>query len=328
MPSKLTLSLSVVVHVLVAARLLLPADVSPVETPPEMAIVLESKLAEDAVHQQPEEQELPPENPAPERQPEEVPSEEEPPAIKYAGAPGPVAKAEAPAEEEARPSELDTGLETVGLEQPKPEALPEETIETDQTLTPVPSETELAIAVDKLKEGLDAPRATFGSLSIEDIEAIAKAGQGLILARCEGRHYVVSGELAKPRDLTQLTDRQAERLSARGLFIAATRCGAVREQLRWDHGYDRTQVSRCKVLLMFTSRLDHLILWRQKEAAGKAGVGLEAVRETMGKFRWSGGRVVDFRVLTLTRKDGGASTHRLIGSKEANAGHLASKERR
>jgi len=313
MPGKVTILFSIAVNVLVAVTLFWPSDVSSVETPPETTIILESKLAEDTAEQHSQKTESPPEAPSPERHGAEAPPEEAPPAVEYAGAPGAAGKTAPPREAEAEtvPKEPDAGLQASDPEQSKPLALPVETIDADQPHTPLPSQTQLAAVADQLKvKGLDAPRATVNGLSVEEFETIVEAGQGRILAICEGRYYIVSGELAEPRELTPLTDGQANRLSDRGLLILAAHCTAVREKLLWNHGYNRHQIARCRVLLIFSSGLDHLILWRQKEAAGKAGVGLAALRETVGRFRWSQGRVADFQVLALVSKNRGAGARR------------------
>ena len=176
---------------------------------------------------------------------------------------------------------------------------------------PVPSESDLALAAEHLKEqGVKAPALDLEGVGVAELEAIAAAGQGKVIVRCENKDFAVRGPLGQPNDLTPLVGRQGSWLSDRAIPIPQGRCQEVRQRLLWQYSYRRDQVAAARTFLSLSNRLDQLLFHRQEEAARNKRVDLAAVCRTTGRLVWEHGKVVDFQVTHVELKRAGMAAPR------------------
>jgi len=176
------------------------------------------------------------------------------------------------------------------------------------TAPTVNAEPELMPPGDEMdREGVTAPAFQAIGLTASGMDKIVRSGQGVYLAFCGEEVYVVRGSLSAPSLVAPSSARDLAWLSQRALPLQDCYCERVAQRLKWDFAVADTDLTNCKLRLVFNNQLDHLIYKRQREAISATGRRVEEVAVTVGSLEFADEYVHDFRVRAIVLQDG----HRL-----------------
>lgn len=216
--------------------------------------------------------------------------------VDYAGAPSqPQQPTEQPGPEESNPDDFSSFVSDSLLAQQEHVATAEQSVEYDH-LWPL---------ADILQvEGLQVPSFSITDLSIDQMEEIAKNGQGLFVVICGSDVFRTVGCLKNPSNLILINNEDLIRFSHRALNVPIGSSNQIRSKLQFEFGVSAEIATAVKIRLLLANSIDRMILARQRGAASSRGLDLKQVLQTTGRFCFLNGRITDFQISSLLLQDG------------------------